>query len=133
MATSDLAFLQHEQFISLTTFRKDGRAVPTAVWFALDGARIIVMTPADTGKAKRIRNNSHVTVAPCARTGTPTGAAFDATATFLPQSEEKRAMTLLDKKYGFAKRLANLVIGIRRLIKRGKVSGNVFLVIEKAD
>ena len=46
-----LAFLQPHEFIVLTTYRKDGRAVPPTVWFAYDQGKIYIttveMTPSD--------------------------------------------------------------------------------------
>jgi uncharacterized protein len=41
--------------VSITTFRRDGRAVPTPVWFAVDGGELLTLTPPDSGKVKRIR------------------------------------------------------------------------------
>ena len=52
-------------YLLLTTYRKDGRAVPPAVWASTDGTRLYVWTQADAGKVKRVRNRGHVQVAPC--------------------------------------------------------------------
>jgi PPOX class probable F420-dependent enzyme len=55
------------KYISLETFRKTGAGVRTPVWFAADpGApeTLYLYSEADAGKVKRIRNNSHVRVAP---------------------------------------------------------------------
>ncbi len=49
--------LSAEKYILLTTFRKDGRAVPTPVWAVRDGEALAVWTRADSGKVKRIRHN----------------------------------------------------------------------------
>jgi hypothetical protein len=35
--TDQLQALRKEKYISLTTCRRDGRAVATSVWFAIDG------------------------------------------------------------------------------------------------
>ncbi|HVA92179.1 MAG TPA: PPOX class F420-dependent oxidoreductase, partial [Chloroflexota bacterium] len=35
-----------EKYLSLITFRRDGRAVATPVWFVLDGTRLLVWTGA---------------------------------------------------------------------------------------
>jgi PPOX class probable F420-dependent enzyme len=50
------------QFISLTTFRRDGTPVPTTVWFARDGDHVIVGTATEAGKVKRIRAHPEVTM-----------------------------------------------------------------------
>ncbi|QXE34006.1 PPOX class F420-dependent oxidoreductase [Streptomyces sp. GMY02] len=62
-------------YVSLTTFRKDGRAVVTPVGCVIEGGTLYVLTPPDTGKVKRIRNSGRVVIAPCNGRGTvPAGA-----------------------------------------------------------
>ena len=61
--------LGDEAFISLTTFRKTGEAVSTPVWIGRDGDALIVTTPDDTGKVKRVRNNARVEMRPSNRMG----------------------------------------------------------------
>jgi PPOX class probable F420-dependent enzyme len=67
--TSALLALGDEAFVSLTTFRKSGAAVSTPVWIARDGDQLIVTTPAESGKVKRLRNNSRVELQACSRMG----------------------------------------------------------------
>ena len=64
-----LAALGEERFVSLTTFRRSGEAVPTPVWIARDGDTLVVTTPAESGKVKRLRNDPQVELRPCSRTG----------------------------------------------------------------
>ena len=64
-----LADLGHERFVSLTTFRRSGDPVPTPVWVLPDGSALIVSTPSDAAKLKRIRNDQRVTVVACDRRG----------------------------------------------------------------
>src|SRR5580698_1971068 len=52
--------IRGQKYISLTTFRKTGAAVATAVWFGEQDDKLYVMTRSDMGKTKRIRNNSRV-------------------------------------------------------------------------
>jgi hypothetical protein len=56
--------LAGEQFVSVTTFRRDGTPVPTPVWIAQDGDALVVTTPAGTGKVKRLRHDPRVEPAP---------------------------------------------------------------------
>ncbi len=63
------AALGDEAFVSLSTFRKTGEAVATAVWIARDGEALIVTTPAESGKIKRLRNDPRVEMRPCSRFG----------------------------------------------------------------
>ncbi|WIX78554.1 PPOX class F420-dependent oxidoreductase [Amycolatopsis carbonis] len=51
-----------EKYVVLTTFRRDGRAVPTAVWFGLDGDELLVYSERKAGKVKRIRNSGRVEI-----------------------------------------------------------------------
>jgi len=64
-----LAALGDEAFVSLTTFRKSGEAVSTPVWVAREGADLLVVTPTESGKVKRLRNSGRVELRPCSRTG----------------------------------------------------------------
>jgi PPOX class probable F420-dependent enzyme len=66
---TDFDRLGDESFVSLTTFRKSGAAVATPVWIARDGGALIVTTPEDSGKVKRLRNNGNVELRPCTRRG----------------------------------------------------------------
>ena len=65
----DLAALGDERFVSLATFRRTGEAVATPVWVARDGDALVVITPAGTGKTKRLRRDDRVTLTPCDRRG----------------------------------------------------------------
>ena len=56
--------LPRSDYVSLTTFRRTGAPVPTPVWAAPDGDSLVVWTRADSGKVKRLRHTSRVTVAP---------------------------------------------------------------------
>jgi uncharacterized protein len=93
------------KYLALTTFRKDGRAVSTPVWFAHDGDRLVVITGRESGKAKRIRNGSRVLVAPCDMRGRPNGEAVEAVA--ILQDREGTAATrhAVRKRYGIQARL----------------------------
>jgi PPOX class probable F420-dependent enzyme len=70
------AAIHAQKYISLTTFRKTGVGVPTPVWFGEQDGKLYVMTRSDMGKAKRIRNNPQVKVAPCTIRGKVTGPEF---------------------------------------------------------
>ena len=92
--------LAGHQFMSLTTFRRNGVAVPTPVWFAERDGRLYVTTQAQAGKAKRIRATGRVTVAPCTMRGELLGAVAEGQARILPESEAARASQILEDKYG---------------------------------
>lgn len=116
------ATLDGHNYMNLTTFRKTGVGVVTPVWFAEDGGRLYVMTQASAGKAKRIRNNGRVEVAPADRSGKPLGPAAPGQARLLSGAEADAANSLLSKKYGLMKRMFDLM-GI------GRKNGRVFIEI----
>jgi PPOX class probable F420-dependent enzyme len=100
--------LTHAQYMSLKTFRKNGDGVATPVWFAEEDGKIYMLTLAHTGKIKRIRNNSHVEVAPCDYRGTVKEDIpyIPAIARLLPAGDEaQQANQRLTRKYGLFKRL----------------------------
>lgn len=94
------AALRGEAFIVLTTFRQSGTAVPTTVWFAEAEGKLYLTTHQAAGKAKRIRANPRVLVAPSDRTGNVHGPAFPAQARQLEAHEDERAVAALRHKYG---------------------------------
>jgi PPOX class probable F420-dependent enzyme len=95
--TSDrisLLSLADEHFVSLTTFRKSGERVSTPVWIARDGDALLVTTPDDTGKVKRIRNNPRVELQPSGRMGqtNPEDTVVLGVAEILPDSEYRSGL-----------------------------------------
>lgn len=103
MSSSIPTSIRGQKYISLTTFRKTGVGVATAVWFGEDDGKLYVMTRSDMGKTKRIRNNPQVRVAPCTMRGTVTGAEIAATARILPPEEHARARRPINRKYWAAR------------------------------
>lgn len=106
------------QYVALTTYRLDGRAVTTPVWAAeRDGHLLIFSNPA-AGKIKRLRNSSRASVAPCTWNGTITGAQLPATARILAPEERSVMWRQLIKKYGVLAvpfRLYDLLRGLLRM------------------
>jgi len=96
---SPAARLQAKKYISLATFRRDGREVRTAVWFAEQAGKLYVMTRSDSGKYKRIRNNPQVRIAPCTVRGAVIGSWGDGRARILSSEEESIARQTLARKY----------------------------------
>ncbi len=64
-----LTALGEARFVSLTTFRRTGDPVSTPVWVARDGDALLVLTPTESGKVKRLRNSPRVELRPCSRRG----------------------------------------------------------------
>jgi len=96
----DVERLSAGKYILVTTFRKDGTAVPTPLWVVVDGDGLAVWTPAQSYKVKRIRNDPRVRLAPCTARGTATGEEVPGTATVLEGEEAERIRRLIAKRYG---------------------------------
>ena len=103
---STLEDLGGASYLLVTTFRKDGTAVPTPVWAARDGDAISFWTVVTTGKIKRIGRNPEVLVAQCDRRGRPRGDAAPGRAAVLDAEGTARVRVLLKKKYGLQARVA---------------------------
>jgi uncharacterized protein len=71
---------QGEKVISLETYRRNGQPVRTPVWFLEENGILYVHTDDNTGKAKRIRRNPKVRVAPSHFRGKPKAEYIDARA-----------------------------------------------------
>jgi hypothetical protein len=97
--------LHDQKYISLATFRKNGIAVHTPVWFAEENGRLYVMTRGDSAKLKRIRNNPVVKVAPSTIRGKITGHEFPGRARLLPEQDWAHARELIRSKYWLARLL----------------------------
>jgi len=97
---SALADLGTEKYVLLTTFRKDGRGVPTPIWTVPFDGGIAVWTVAGSGKLKRIRRSGRVTVAPCTLRGQQTGEAVDGEAVITDGATTERVRKALIRKYG---------------------------------
>jgi PPOX class probable F420-dependent enzyme len=95
--------IRGQKYISLTTFRKNGAAIATPVWFGEEGDKLYVMTRSDMGKTKRIRNNPQVRVAPCTIRGKVTGPEVAALARILPPEEQVNARQTINRKYLLAR------------------------------
>jgi len=92
--------LQGQQFINLTTYRKNGEPVVTTVWFAHEGDRIVGTTQQQAGKLKRMRGTPKVSIAPSTYNGQVLGEAVDGVGRVLPAEEYAVAEAALRGKYG---------------------------------
>jgi len=115
--------IQKAQFISLETYRKNGQAMPTPVWFVEKEGVLYVKTQIGAGKAKRIKNNGAVHIAPCDVRGNVQGGWVNAQAQLMPITPEpKDLFGLWTKKYG----VMNMIFEVRQKLK--KVSPQVIEV-----
>jgi PPOX class probable F420-dependent enzyme len=90
-----LAPLRQTKTILLTTFGRNGTPVATPVSIAFDGDRAFFRTWNTAHKAKRLRNNPNVEVAPSTLRGEPTGPAIPAKASMLEGRDARLAAKAL--------------------------------------
>ena len=104
---ADFSGLRGHKYAVLVTFRKDGTAVPTPVWFALlDDRRFVMSTEERTAKVRRIARDPHVRVFPSDARGKALGPAIEGTARILTDEAELRAAdAALDEHYGRTRRV----------------------------
>lgn len=102
--------ISSERYVSLATFKKDGREVRTPVWIAIDErGKSVIYTNGTSGKVKRIRNNGNVRVAPCDMRGGVTGEWVDAKARLVEDSATRElGLRPFIDKYGWQMRIALL-------------------------
>lgn len=99
----------------VTTYKRDGTAVPTPVNVVVDDDHAYFRTWSTTGKVKRLRRDPRVVIAPSTFRGKPVGPEIAATACLLAPEEEQPVREARARKYPFLqRRLVPLVHRFRR-------------------
>lgn len=107
--------------VLLTTFKRDGTPVATPLWHAVKDGVVYTSTLEHTGKLKRIRNDSRVTISACTLRGKPVGPTYAARARELTGEESDQASLLKEARY----RLAKPIHFLESLIRRQRFIGIV--------
>jgi PPOX class probable F420-dependent enzyme len=102
----DAEGLAKSRYLSLTTFRKDGTPVATPVWLARRGNDLVAVTPRSSGKAKRLRNDGRVLLAPCDMRGRVQGDVVEGMARLQDDLATAAAIDLIKRRYGLIARLS---------------------------
>jgi PPOX class probable F420-dependent enzyme len=113
-----LLSLADARFVSLTTFRRSGERVSTPVWVGRDGEGLVVLTPAGSGKVKRLRRDPRVELAPCGRFGKVEDGVEPLAGTAQVResaADVERAWATIRRTYPIESRV---VLGIERLVER---------------
>jgi|SRR5271168_4416281 len=116
--------LADEKYMLLTTFKKDGTPVATAVWVVpLDETSVGFWTSSGSGKAKRLAHSKTVTVQACdARGRVKTGSErLDATAEIVTGPEYEAIVAKVRDKYGFMTKITALLQKIGNLFKGKRI------------
>jgi PPOX class probable F420-dependent enzyme len=118
---TDATGLADEKYVVLTTTKRSGDKVPTAVWIAgMPGGALGFTTDLTSGKAKRIRNFPEVTLQPCNSRGVPKPGTepVSARATVLSGADAEPIEQAIKAKYGFMVTLVNVGYEIGRIVRR---------------
>ncbi len=98
--------LSDSRTVVVTTNKRDGTSVATPVNVVVLGEHAYFRTWSTSGKAKRLRRDPHLLIAPSTFRGRPVGSAVAATARLLHADEEPPVRAALARKHrvlhGFA-------------------------------
>jgi len=104
-----LNHLSKAKFISLETYKRNGEAVRTPVWFVEEGGLLYFHSPAKSWKVKRLQSNPVVRLAPCARFGRIEGDWLKGKATRIDGEEDtKRIVKLVNSSQSRGDRIFGL-------------------------
>ena len=96
------------RYVSLATFRRNGREVRTPIWLAEVDARYYLFSEGKAGKVKRIRANGRARLAACDLRGRVTSDWLDARGRIVEEADLiERAYAALRKKYGWQMKIGD--------------------------
>lgn len=125
MSNPDAPSITAHKYVSFTTFRRDGTPVATPVWIAsLGGKEAGFTTDLDSGKVKRLRISTAVTLRPCDARGrvAPDAPTVEAIAVVVTGADTRRVRTAIRAKYPVLGTLLGIGATITRLVKRSAAS-----------
>ena len=118
MSTNSSSQFANQRYLNMETYRKTGKPVATPLWFAEENGTLYIYSLANAGKVKRIRNNPKVRIVPCDMRGKPKGEWVEAKARILDERGTTLGHKLLNKKYGWMKRIGD---AFSKLMQRQRV------------
>lgn len=103
-------------YVSFTSYRKDGTAVSIPVWIAPDSGKLYFFSEVGAYKVKRVRRNPVVTLQPCdvrgrLTTGSPV---VEGTARVLEFADSPRVRKILNRKYWLLGPLSEFGVWVTR-------------------
>jgi len=122
MNFDNLSILEKHKYINLETYRKNGQAVQTPVWFMISNNTIFVQTMKTTGKIKRIKHNPKIRIMPCGMRGEPKGDWIEGTATLADEFKTQEIAKLRAQKYGFKAKMLGM------FMKKENLSGIIIQI-----
>lgn len=101
----ELARLSRQFAVRLTTYKRDGTPVGTAVNIAVEGDHAYFRSYAQSWKARRLRHNPEVEVAPSTFYGRASGPALHGRVRLLDGEEGDHAACLIERKHPIFQRV----------------------------
>jgi PPOX class probable F420-dependent enzyme len=99
-----------ERYVSLATYRRDGREIRTPVWIAEVDANFYVFSEGSAGKVKRIRANGRARLAACDMRGRIGSTWLETRGRVVSEADLiERVYMALRRKYGWQMAVGNLV------------------------
>lgn len=103
----------NQKYINLETYRRNGQAVRTTVWFVMDAGTIYIRTDMNSGKVKRIKNNPNIRITPSGARGQLKGKWIEGKIKMAGSLELEHANQLLEQKYGIQGKIIRVFNKIR--------------------
>lgn len=103
-------------YVSFTSYRKDGTAVSTPVWIAPAEGKLYFFSEVGAYKVKRVRRNPAVTLQPCDVRGNLTAGSpvVEGTARILDFADTPRVRKIVNRKYWLLGPLSEFGVWITR-------------------
>ena len=109
MQRPSLDQLAAERYVSLVTFRRNGKGVPTPIWIAQVGDNLYAFTDGTSAKMKRLKVNDRVQIAACDARGNLRGEFAEGRARRVDDPAViDRALAALTQKYGWQMSVLNV-------------------------
>ena len=106
--------LETGKYINILTYKKNGDAVSTPVWFISKDNKIYIRTSNQSGKFKRLKNNNNVSYALCNIRGKIKGEWHSGVAKIEPDIN-KKIFSKITEKYGIFAQIMNILYKIKKM------------------
>ena len=102
MPQPSLDQLAAERYVSLVTFRRNGKGVPTPIWIAREGDKLYAFTDGTSAKMTRLKVTDRIQIAACDARGNVRGDWTEGRARDVDDPAViVRALAALTQKYGW--------------------------------
>ena len=114
--STDWDIVGRANYVSFTSFRKDGTPVSSPVWIAPADGKLYFFSEVGAYKVKRIRRNPAVTLQPCDIRGklTPGAPVVEGTARILDFADSPKVRKIMNRKYWLLGPLSEFGVWISR-------------------